>query len=105
MQFELFQELQKEISLNLNGPFKTQLLKWVGNKQRFAHEIISFFPARFNTYYEPFLGSAAVLGTLAPHRGVGGDTLKPLAEIWRTVIENPEDVAEWYDSRFELRRQ
>lgn len=23
-------------------PFKTQLLKWIGNKQRFAHEIADF---------------------------------------------------------------
>jgi DNA adenine methylase len=25
-------------------PFTTQLLKWVGSKQRFAHEIVSYFP-------------------------------------------------------------
>ena len=31
-------------------PFKSQLLKWIGNKQRFAHEIISFFPERFGAY-------------------------------------------------------
>ena len=42
------------------SPFKTQLLKWIGNKQRFAHEIASYFPKKFNTYYEPFLGSGAV---------------------------------------------
>ena len=47
-------------------PFKTQLLKWIGNKQRFAHEIVSLFPERFGAYYEPFLGSGAVLGTLNP---------------------------------------
>ncbi len=46
-------------------PFKTQLLKWIGNKQRFAHEIVSYFPRQFGTYYEPFLGSGAVLATLA----------------------------------------
>ena len=28
-------------------PFKAQLLKWVGNKQRFAHEIVSHFPLEF----------------------------------------------------------
>ena len=26
------------------APFHTQLLKWIGNKQRFAHEIASYFP-------------------------------------------------------------
>ena len=49
-------------------PFKTQLLKWIGNKQRFAHEIIAFFPRNIVTYHEPFLGSGAVLGTLAASR-------------------------------------
>lgn len=63
-------------------PFRTQLLKWIGNKQRFAHEIIEFFPERFGTYLEPFLGSGAVLGTLAPKRAVGADILEPLVEIW-----------------------
>jgi DNA adenine methylase len=37
-------------------PFQTGLLKWIGNKQRFAHEIASYFPADFGTYYEPFIG-------------------------------------------------
>jgi DNA adenine methylase len=35
-------------------PFKSQLLKWIGHKQRFAHEIVSYFPAHFGTYFEPF---------------------------------------------------
>ena len=37
-------------------PFKTQLLKWIGNKQRFAHEIISYFPEAWGAYHEPFWG-------------------------------------------------
>src|SRR3989442_1542017 len=63
-------------------PFKTQLLKWIGNKQRFAHEIIQYFPPTFGTYFEPFLGSGAVLGTLVPQRAVASDALEPLVEIW-----------------------
>ena len=82
-------------------PFKTQLLKWIGNKQRFAHEIIEFFPERFGTYLEPFLGSGAVLGTLAPPRAVGGDILEPLVEIWRALKENPQQLKDWYRVRHE----
>ena len=37
------------------------LLKWIGNKQRFAETIISYMPEQFNNYYEPFLGSGAVM--------------------------------------------
>jgi DNA adenine methylase len=34
-------------------PFNTSLLKWIGSKQRVAHQIISYFPVEFGTYYEP----------------------------------------------------
>jgi DNA adenine methylase len=80
-------------------PFKTQLLKWIGNKQRFAHEIVSYFPKDIKTYYEPFIGSGAVLGTLSPTRGVGSDTFSPLIEIWRTLKDNPHQLVEWYSAR------
>lgn len=82
------------------APFKNQLLKWVGNKQRFAHEIISFFP-RFNTYFEPFLGSGAVMATLAPRQAICGDVFLPLMEIWFELKNNPNGLCSWYQERFE----
>ncbi|MFT3662772.1 MAG: Dam family site-specific DNA-(adenine-N6)-methyltransferase [Gordonia sp. (in: high G+C Gram-positive bacteria)] len=81
------------------APFKTQLLKWIGNKQRFAHEIASYFPGDVATYYEPFLGSGAVLSTYAPRRGVAADALAPLAEIWTCLEQNPEELKSWYAER------
>lgn len=82
-------------------PFRAQLLKWVGNKQRFAHEIISYFPSDFQTYYEPFLGSGAVLATLAPHRAVGSDVFGPLMEIWCALRKSPDTLIGWYQDRYE----
>ena len=82
-------------------PFKLQLLKWVGNKQRFAHEIISYFPESFGRYFEPFLGSAGVLATLAPSNAVGSDIFAPLIEIWQTLQKNPEELKSWYAKRRE----
>lgn len=82
-------------------PFKTQLLKWIGNKQRFAHEIVSYFPDSFKTYHEPFLGSGAVLGTLAPERAIGSDSFKPLIEIWQKLRESPATLKEWYAERWQ----
>jgi len=81
------------------SPPKRQLLKWVGNKQKFAVEITKHFPSHFYRYYEPFLGSAAILATLAPAYGLGSDTFKPLIEIWKTLISNPKELIEWYHSR------
>lgn len=80
---------------------RKQLLKWVGNKQRFAYEIIARFPSEFGAYYEPFLGSGAVLGTLAPRRAVGSDICEPLVGIWRMVQDAPEDLAASYEERWE----
>lgn len=82
-------------------PFRTQLLKWVGNKQRFAHEIISCFPAEFGTYYEPFLGSGAVLGTLSPQKAIASDALKPLMDLWQAIQAYPDTIKEWYAQRWQ----
>lgn len=82
-------------------PFKTQLLKWVGNKQRFAHEIVSYFPPISDgLYIEPFLGSGAVLGTLAPKRAIGSDAYAPLMEIWKMLKKDPETLIAWYETRW-----
>jgi DNA adenine methylase len=80
--------------------FKTGLLKWVGNKQRNAHVIASHFPAQFGTFFEPFLGSGGVLGTLAPKRAIASDVFRPLLEIWQALSANPEILKSWYSDRW-----
>ena len=77
-------------------PPKNQLLKWVGNKQKFASEITKHFPVSFNKYYEPFLGSGAVLATVNPTNGIGSDTFSPLVEIWNKLKKDPQGLIEWY---------
>jgi DNA adenine methylase len=83
-------------------PLKGQLLKWIGNKQRFAVEIISYFPKHFGTYFEPFLGSAAVLATLAPQRAIASDSFGPLVEIFQLLKNSPETLKKFYAERWEL---
>lgn len=94
--------LFEDISRNHVQPFKKQLLKWIGNKQRFAHEIVALFPESFGVYYEPFLGSGAVLGTLAPDRAVASDVFLPLVEIWQALKTNPDQLKQWYRDRWEI---
>lgn len=77
-------------------PPKTQLLKWVGNKHKFASEITKHFPKQFNHYFEPFLGSGAVLATITPSKGVGSDTFAPLIEIWNKLKNDPNGLVDWY---------
>lgn len=83
-------------------PFKSQMLKWIGNKQRFAHEIVAYFPARIGTYFEPFLGGGGVLGTLRPEKAIGSDVFTPLIEIWQTLQDDPRRLSRWYAERWHL---
>lgn len=82
------------------------LLKWIGNKQRFAETIISYMPETFNNYYEPFLGSGAVLAELLhmdatrlfPHfqHAYGSDILPFLIDIFEITKEKPDTLVKYY---------
>lgn len=96
-------ELQLKYELKTNVP---QLLKWIGNKHRFAETIVQYMPERFNTYIEPFLGSGAVLGTLAAsnydslfpkyNHAIGSDILPFLIDIFEYVKNDPHKLIEYY---------
>lgn len=83
-------------------PFRIQLLKWIGNKQKQADEIIGYFPENFGTYFEPFLGSGGVLGVLAPKKAIASDTFLPLVEIWQMLHNDKERLKEEYSERHAL---
>ncbi len=91
--------MQTTASLTTYSPPKQQLLKWIGNKQKFAGIITRHFPSSFNAYYEPFLGSGAILGTVKPSFGIASDTFAPLIEIFRTLKEDPDLLISWYKER------
>lgn len=92
--------LDLALDLRVVEPYKTQLLKWIGNKQRFAHIIASYFPLDMRRYHEPFLGSGAVLATLKPEQAVAGDIYEPLVGIWTTLASDPHLLVEWYEERW-----
>lgn len=100
LQTELFSGAQAPLPVaGGNRPFRTQLLKWIGNKQGQADAIVRHFPKRFGTYFEPFLGSAGVLGVLAPERAVASDVFAPLIEIWQTLRADKEALKRQYAER------
>ncbi|MCK4427779.1 MAG: Dam family site-specific DNA-(adenine-N6)-methyltransferase [candidate division Zixibacteria bacterium] len=85
-----------------------QLLKWVGNKYKYAHIIVSYFPANYNKFIEPFVGTGAILATLSPKKAIAGDTLAPLIEIWTLLQNDPKKLIDYYASiitRFNCNRQ
>ncbi len=77
---------------------KGSLLKWIGNKYKYADTIVSHFSQDYNRYIEPFVGTGAVLATLAPDQAIAGDTLTPLVEIWNLLQENPQKLIDHYAS-------
>lgn len=85
-----------------------QLLKWIGNKNKYAHQIINLMPRDINNYIEPFLGSGAILANLVDkdmnseerifNNAIGADILEPLIGIFNEVKYNPENVANYYEN-------
>lgn len=87
------------------------LLKWIGNKQRFAETIVSYMPDQFNNYYEPFLGSGAVMAELLkadssklfPHfnHAYGSDILPFLIDIFLLAKNSPDELSTYYKAEIE----
>lgn len=112
LKIEKFKMYHKEVFLNKSAfnipltqevkPFKSQLLKWVGNKQKQAQDITSFFPRSYGTYFEPFLGSGGVLGTLFPKKAIASDIFPPLMQIWKILQKNKQMLKDWYAERYAL---
>lgn len=73
-----------------------QVLKWVGNKFRYAELIAGHFPSNVEKYFEPFVGTGALLATLAPEDALASDTLSPLIELHQMVQTDPGPLAEHY---------
>jgi DNA adenine methylase len=71
-------------------------IKWSGSKRSQAKEIVSYFPKSISTYYEPFLGSGAILGYLKPQRAIASDINKPLIQLWKELQKNPDRISRDY---------
>lgn len=78
------------------GRPRGQLLKWVGNKFRYAETIAAHLPQSYERYFEPFVGTGAVLATVAPNRGIAGDALGVLVDLHRTVQKDPDRLIAHY---------
>lgn len=75
-----------------------QVLKWVGNKQKYAEVIARHLPDDSGGYFEPFVGTGAVLATMQPERGVAGDTLDVLIDLLRLVQHDPDGLVVHYSA-------
>ena len=72
-------------------------MKWAGGKRQLLPALRTFYPANFNRYWEPFLGSAAVFFDLHARGALAGrvtlsDNNPDLIACYRTVRDMPEQV-------------
>ena len=68
------------------------IVKWVGGKGSNLKYIRDRLPESFNTYYEPFLGGAAVLFDLNPTNAVVNDINPELINMYLQVRDHVDDV-------------
>lgn len=87
------------------------LLKWIGNKQRFAEQIVGLMPKEFNNYYEPFLGSGAVMAQALTDRNAGliqfkdaycSDILPFLIDVFNITKNDPQSLIKYYSDEISL---
>lgn len=67
---------------------RVPFLKWAGGKRRLCGAIQEFLPAKFNRYFEPFLGGAAMFFHLAPRRALLSDINEELTNAYVQVRDN-----------------
>lgn len=67
-------------------------LKWVGGKRRIAEQIISYFPKRFGTYYEPFVGGGSVFFRVSTSKAQLSDLNGSLINYYIQVRDDPDKL-------------
>ena len=73
-------------------------LKWAGGKRQLLPALRRFYPDRFESYHEPFVGSGAVFfdlvsrGAIRPRRVRLTDVNSDLIGCWRQLRDNREAV-------------
>jgi len=72
----------------------TPLLKWAGGKTQLLNIILEKMPTAYNNYYEPFLGGASVLFSLAPTKAYINDINPQLINLYCQIKNSVEAVIE-----------
>ena len=69
-------------------------LKWAGGKRQLLPQYAPCFPPRetIDSYFEPFIGSAAVFFHLQPPQATLSDRNEKLIEVYRAIQEDVEAV-------------
>lgn len=67
-------------------------VKWAGGKQKFAGRIIDILGRECNNYFEPFVGSGAVLLKMQPAKAFCSDVNAELINLYQVVKDHPDEL-------------
>lgn len=68
------------------------IIKWAGGKRRFVEQIISTIGDSFESYFEPFLGGAAVLYRINAKKYYCSDVNDELINFYKIVQSNCDEL-------------
>lgn len=60
-------------------------LRWAGGKRWLIHNYPEMFPASFDKYIEPFLGSGAIFFSLKPKKAILSDLNEDLIDVYKVI--------------------
>lgn len=67
-------------------------IRWAGGKRWLRRFLPSLLPARFGTYFEPFLGSGATFFCVRPNRAFLSDVNEELVNAFQVVRDHPWEL-------------
>ena len=70
----------------------TPVLKWAGGKTQLLEYISDNMPDKYNNYYEPFVGGAAVLLGISPPQAFVNDVNQQLVNLYTQLKNDVESV-------------
>ena len=81
-------------------------IKWSGSKRPLADEILSYFPRKIKTYYEPFCGGCSVMAKLLVsdievEDFVISDLNEDVISLWRQIKVDPSPISSHYSILWE----
>jgi DNA adenine methylase len=85
-------------------------IPYQGSKRRLADAVLSHVPPhKYKRLIEPFAGSAAITLAAASRSAfqsfILGDALEPLMNLWQSIIQTPDEIADQYEVLWKRERQ
>ena len=68
------------------------VLRWAGSKQRLLPALMARMPIKFDRYFEPFAGSAALFFAIRPGTATLSDINSDLVNFYKVLRVAPEEV-------------